>query len=544
MSDDEVMDSGSDNNNDSREQNSSPSREEDSSSTVEDPPFTQRQSGLFRLFSGEGYVSPFLRDWDDSSESSQEGSTIETATKIELLATPKVLLKPKPKHNWFMLKEIINREYRSQHPPNRFTRRFYSSLHAVRRLELMYKLEQHTGCVNAINFNSSGTRLISGSDDKTVTVWDWSVGKCATQFNTGHSSNVFQCKYLPLSGDGHIVTCSRDGQVRLANRMSNGTYKCHTKLAQHTKACHKIATLPHSPHIILSAGEDAQVFSIDVREKVPIRLMHVRENKRKISLYSIHANPMTGNEFVVAGNDYYVRIFDRRHISGNGIAEIKFKPSHMSDDPFAVYVTCAVFNYNGTEVIGSYNDDDIYLFDCKHASNTDFVHKYEGHRNAETVKGVNFYGPKSEYVISGSDCGHVYIWDKNTEGIVQWMRGDEEGVINCLEPHPHIPVLATSGMDHDVKIWISSCETDPVMQDLDKCIKINQTNREGRGSRHVSLLNRWWRRLSTRSRTAPTEEAPILVALDPRRVDQFGLLDNSDSSSSSSSSSSTASSDF
>lgn len=25
--------------------------------------------------------------------------------------------------------------------------------------------------------------------------------------------------------------------------------------------------------------------------------------------------------------------------------------------------------------------------------------------------------------------------------------------VNCLEPHPHLPVLATSGLDHDVKIW-------------------------------------------------------------------------------------------
>lgn len=25
-----------------------------------------------------------------------------------------------------------------------------------------------------------------------------------------------------------------------------------------------------------------------------------------------------------------------------------------------------------------------------------------------TVKGVNFYGPKSEFVVSGSDCGHIY----------------------------------------------------------------------------------------------------------------------------------------
>lgn len=30
-----------------------------------------------------------------------------------------------------------------------------------------------------------------------------------------------------------------------------------------------------------------------------------------------------------------------------------------------MHLTCAVFNYNGTEILGSYNDEDIYLFDVK-----------------------------------------------------------------------------------------------------------------------------------------------------------------------------------
>lgn len=49
-----------------------------------------------------------------------------------------------------------------------------------------------------------------------------------------------------------------------------------------------------------------------------------------------------------------------------------------------------------------------------------------------TVKGVNFFGPKSEYIISGSDCGNIFIWDKNTGAIIQWMTGDKQGVVSFL----------------------------------------------------------------------------------------------------------------
>lgn len=77
---------------------------------------------------------------------------------------------------------------------------------------------------------------------------------------------------------------------------------------------------------------------------------------------------------------------------------------------------------------------------------------YEGHRNHHTVKGVNFFGPNTEYVISGSDCGRIFIWKKKGGKLVALMKGDDK-VVNCLEPHPHATILATSGIDDTIKVW-------------------------------------------------------------------------------------------
>lgn len=52
------------------------------------------------------------------------------------------------------------------------------------------------------------------------------------------------------------------------------------------------------------------------------------------------------------------------------------------------------------------------------------------------VKGISFFGPKSEYIVSGSDCGNIYFWDKGTESIVQWLVGDENGVVRIIVPGP------------------------------------------------------------------------------------------------------------
>ena len=68
-----------------------------------------------------------------------------------------------------------------------------------------------------------------------------------------------------------------------------------------------------------------------------------------------------------------------------------------------------------------------------------------GHRNVQTVKGISFLGPSDEFVVSGSDDGHIYIWSKQDGKLQQWLKGDDS-VVNCLEPHPHLPcTLATSG---------------------------------------------------------------------------------------------------
>lgn len=135
------------------------------------------------------------------------------------------------------------------------------------------------------------------------------------------------------------------------------------------------------------------------------------------------------------------------------------------------------------ELLVSYNDEDIYLFDSNHSDGADYRRRYKGHRNnatgvlfssqqfiskcnrlspfflkytaglqrdcgchtdehciilphlhlSHTVKGVNFYGPRSEFVVSGSDCGHIYLWDKYSARIVQFMEGDRGGVVSQRE---------------------------------------------------------------------------------------------------------------
>ncbi|XP_045584679.1 DDB1- and CUL4-associated factor 6 isoform X2 [Procambarus clarkii] len=81
---------------------------------------------------------------------------------------------------------------------------------------------------------------------------------------------------------------------------------------------------------------------------------------------------------------------------------------------------------------------------------------YKGHRNARTmIKEACFWG--DHHVMSGSDCGRVFVWERKTGRLVMLWEADRH-VVNCLQPHPTLPVLATSGIDYDLKLWAPLCE--------------------------------------------------------------------------------------
>lgn len=87
--------------------------------------------------------------------------------------------------------------------------------------------------------------------------------------------------------------------------------------------------------------------------------------------------------------------------------------------------------------------------DVPYASHTKV---YKGHCNSRTIKDVNYYGLNDEYVVSGSDDGHFFIWDRKTMEIVNILEGDGE-TVNVVQGHPYEPMIACSGIDSTVKIF-------------------------------------------------------------------------------------------
>lgn len=375
-----------------------------------------------------------------------------------------------------------------------FAHRLASAEDLLLRLDVVRKLNKHTGCVNTVSFNVGGDILVSGSDDRNIILWDWEVGRVKLSFHSGHMHNVFQAKIVPNTEDRTIVTCAADGEVRCAQIHEGGSVETEI-LTKHRGRARKFAIEPESPHILYSCGEDGVVQHIDMRTETATRLFTCRPLQNQsygsiVQLNTIAIDKENSNLFAIGGSDQFAQLFDIRRYRWDGSSEFGepvdfFCPPHLVDD-VSVVISGLAFS-NQRELLVSYSDEFIYLFtkdiglgpdptfasqSCDRYNSIDMSEHcpglsllnndscvkaapqpYKGHRNRETMKGVNFFGPGCEYVVSGSDCGRIFIWKKKSGELVRVMEADKH-VVNCVESHPQATILASSGIEHDIKVWI------------------------------------------------------------------------------------------
>lgn len=51
-----------------------------------------------------------------------------------------------------------------------------------------------------------------------------------------------------------------------------------------------------------------------------------------------------------------------------------------------------------------------------------------------------------------SDDGNIFIWERPTNIITSIYKGDS-AIVNCVQPHPYVCMLATSGIDQMIRLW-------------------------------------------------------------------------------------------
>uniref|UniRef100_A0A5F9CC77 DDB1 and CUL4 associated factor 6 n=1 Tax=Oryctolagus cuniculus TaxID=9986 RepID=A0A5F9CC77_RABIT len=250
-------------------------------------------------------------------------------------------------------------------------------------------------------------------------------------------------------------------------------------------------TVPNDPYTFLSCGEDGTVRWFDTRIKTS-------------SLC-----PPIPYYLAVGCSDSSVRIYDRRMLgtratgnyAGRGTTGMvaRFIPSHLNNKSCRVTSLC--YSEDGQEILVSYSSDYIYLFDPKDDTTRELKTPSAEERREELrqppVKRLRLPRPESERERDGEQSPNVSLMQRMSDMLSRWFeeasevaqsnrgrgRSQPRGgtsqsdvlavptvpsspdlehlmlleadnhVVNCLQPHPFDPILASSGIDYDIKIW-------------------------------------------------------------------------------------------
>ena len=251
---------------------------------------------------------------------------------------------------------------------------FPDSTELLQRLELNRRLELHSGCVNTVAWNQSGSLLLSGSDDHRLVLTNPYTGAKVHEVLTPHRANIFAAKFLPATGDNKIVSCAGDGTLLYTDILREAeTASCQFNC--HAGTVYDTITIPGDPNTFLSCGEDGTVRWFDLRTKSSCLRDVCKEdiliNTNK-AVTAISLNPMLSYQIAVGCSDSKVRIFDRRQLGTQATGHTPDNPGlHGLVSRFSVpefgekmrRLTCVQWRPDGREVLASYSSDYIYIFD-------------------------------------------------------------------------------------------------------------------------------------------------------------------------------------
>ncbi len=297
-----------------------------------------------------------------------------------------------------------------------------------------YTLTHNLG-VNSVAISPKGNTLASGSDDKTIGLWDLNSGK-PISILTGHSQAVNSVAFSP---DGTRLASSSDDQTIKVWNLQNGE-EIYT-LSGHS---HKVKSVAFSPDgkLLASGSWDKTVKLWDVQTGELIGAI-ARHN---LQVSSVAFSPC-GNFLASASFDRTVRLW---HLSTKPNSELFFELNkNFIGHAWAVFAVA--FSADGKIIASGSDDKTIQLWDLETGQ---LIRPILGH--SWSVVTLAFRGDL-EILVSGSWDKTIKLWQVNTGEEIATLIGHLDS-ISAVAIHPNRPVIASGSKDKTVKLWYQSKE--------------------------------------------------------------------------------------
>ena len=325
-------------------------------------------------------------------------------------------------------------------------------------------LQKHTNWINVLAFSPDGKMLASGSVDKTVQLWDTSTGELLATF-TGHINGITALAFSPDSTT--LVSGSADGMIRfwdtengapLADRITGHTQwvraatffedrRGEVTLKKHPSKNPLLASVAFNGEVTFWDAKPPQKPTVQTEgHRDKLSTLAFSPDGTKLVSVGAEGSMIFGAGFSTWRSDHLIRLTDVK--TGRELATLQYT---MGAEALTFSPDGKTVAFTGLGEIRLWNTETgdeqaIPLADLDFGAD---IH------NIPIVSALAF-SPDGRWLISGTQDGKIQMWDVATgEALVAFaepaVRENPEG-ISALAFSPDGTLLA-AGVHSHIRLW-------------------------------------------------------------------------------------------
>ena len=284
-------------------------------------------------------------------------------------------------------------------------------------------LSGHGAIVRSAAYSPDGTRIVTGSADKTARIWDARTNVQLAVLS-GHGDYVTSAAYSP---DGtRIVTASLDKTARIWDARTGAQL---IVLSGHGDYVTSAAYSPDGTRIV-TASLDKTARIWDARTGTQLAVLSGHDG----TVYSAAYSP-DGTRIVTASLDKTARIWDAR--TGAQLAAL----SGHGD-----IVDSAAYSPDGTRIVTASLDKTARIWEARTGTPLAVLSGHDG------IVYSAAYSPDGTRIVTASDDRTARIWDARTDTPLAVLSG-HDGIVYSAAYSPDGTRIVTASFDKTARIW-------------------------------------------------------------------------------------------
>jgi WD40 repeat protein/tRNA A-37 threonylcarbamoyl transferase component Bud32 len=293
-------------------------------------------------------------------------------------------------------------------------------------------LKGHSSDVNSVTFSPDGQMLVTGSDDRTIKLWNLTTKQEIRTFK-GHTSWIYA---IAISPDGQtIASGSADKTIKLWNLNTGQEIRT---LKGHSGSVTSLAFSPDGK-LLASSSLDKTIKLWNLKTNKEIRTL--KGHSKTVASVAFSPDNLT----LASGSwDKTIKLWNL-----NTGKEIRTLTGHLD------LVSSIAFSPDGQQLASGSKDKTIKLWNVNIGKE---ILTLTGHDDKVTSvayipKGGYSKKPDSVILASGSNDNTIKLWDITTGGEIRTLKKDS-GYVYAIAISPDGRTIASGGSaDNIIKIW-------------------------------------------------------------------------------------------